>query len=422
MILWLMAFLLPSTCQDVEKDPTDVPALIRKLNHDDPDVREAAARALRRAGSRAFPELEKALGHPSPEVRGRAATVLSAFPRYALKFLLDHPDFPELRCEWNAVIETTIAKRPIPAALWRKYGGMIEEEPAPQFRKEGSHEGSWIHSRLRESAPRAVLALAVHYGVEGIQQDLLQETFYNCRHGPLPGNLMARLVKCDADATAFEEIYATILKMYADHQAEWLACLSDEDWDTVLRFFVHLRRRPGEKPMVLPAGRDEALAFISRGPWVRGLADALGRALPNYQWSTVCRMEEAAPGRWNAAEQPPETKEAAAIYARLFRMDKMIKDRYFSPDYLSSDRPGLPDPKTWGKVHRDNLELAIGKLNVDEDTLRVLNAIVLSWHPAEAGYETKFMNDNFDDVTIHLIRALGNRVVEAVRAPPSPPK
>lgn len=60
----------PATMPAAKAD--DVPALIKQLGSDDPKVRDAATRQLRRLGQVAVPALNEARGSDDPEVAGRA--------------------------------------------------------------------------------------------------------------------------------------------------------------------------------------------------------------------------------------------------------------------------------------------------------------------------------------------------------------
>jgi hypothetical protein len=339
-------------------------------------------------------------------------------PEDSLKWILNRPEFPAVRSLWNGIIDALIAKQPIPPALWKVFGREEQEAEAlrPDFGPPGPREGAWILARLKEDGARAFNTLARIYGVAGRKPERHAWKDENFGLHALPGGLATRLLEIGVDETTFDELYGTILMMNEHNWALWFHSLNGEGWEVVLQILVHLRKKDGAKPMAPPVGREEAWRLASRGPWIRGIASALGRAFAAEKEGKVIRCGgqrlECIPV---LKADPPSTWELAEIYRRMVRIDRKIGLEYFSPEFLAIRRARLPDPRYISVIDRDILTRVPGQGEWDRDTRRVAEAIIATMNLYSGGMEKEFLDQEYDLVLLSLIPELAKYVVEAAR-------
>lgn len=311
---------------------------VERLDDDDPDIREEAMAALARDGSRAMGDLERALCHHSLEVRARAADLLIRLPEHSWRLLA--MEQPLLAPLWNALIDSLVLKKPVPAELWEKLGCGEKQELEVLVERTGriqvmSHAPAWIARRFMEEGTAALRRLGDLHGVEGRKETASRADQLRLASCAVP-DLPERLARFGADDDALEEIHAAILLGRDTSLAEVFNDLSPEDWDLVLRFLVHLRRRPGAAAAKPPGSREEALQLLAKGPWAAGIGRAL-RAAVNREGLELLEKEaeERAPephGDWRHLEQ---------VHRELGRLDSALARRGY---HLRSGLP-ISDPE-----------------------------------------------------------------------------
>jgi hypothetical protein len=308
----------------------DTADLIRQLDDDDPEVREAATFRLRNRGPRIVPQLEEALNHPSPEVRSRIEELLQAHSAYALRPMLRHVDFPLAARIWNAVVECLVQKRPVPKKFAQLF---FEEERGVRVKELRKLDDS-------PSEPRCLVEFMIACGTDALHEINL---LYGVRGEERPTRGMAKLcralhrydlkralVKFGADRESFEEVYATVRILEDRYWASSLFEVGDRNWDLILRFLVHLRKRPGSPTVVLPRTELDCRRFLEQGPWMRGLADGLRRAV-SHPGDRSKRIEERLK---ESRELPADALDEA--YGLLLSLDRRISDTYFYPGVLEA--------------------------------------------------------------------------------------
>ncbi len=345
----------------------DLDLLLERLDDDDPAVRAEASAEIRRRGSSAIPALERALGHPSVEVRGRADELLLRLPEYALRGLLRLPEYAEVRRLWTAVVEAVVWKRPLPADLGRE---LLREQPAHEALREverqRDHSGPEILAGLREAAWEILRDRLDRVGVEGAQVEISRAK-RSCQATGV--DILPLLRRAEPDATSFEEVYGTWMLLEGEVSFHAMETWSLDDWALAVQLLVQMRRRPGAPSLGALASREEILESACRGPLVRGIADALGRAFANR---VPVRMELAWSQKQDAVGGADEVR---AVYGVLVQMDRWIGRTYYDPDLLAATRPGLP--RALAAVPAPRLAL-FDLVNAEGEAARRVAAEVLS--------------------------------------------
>lgn len=311
--------------------------LLRTLEDDDPDVRAVAGAAILRMGPRVIPDLERALGHPSSEVRGRAADLLARFPEYALRSILKNPEYPAVRRLWNAVIEAAIWKRPLPREVWTEISLLEGEKFRSRSDRVRRHTEAEILTELSRSARGMLRSLSRRVGVEGfdpeqvgggLQKEIRERDF------------LSFVLEAEPDAETFEEVYGTLQSV---HLRGWLPDWErwcEEDWRIAMAILVQIRRRPEAPVMKRPGTREQALELALRGPIVRGMADALGRAFSNRGRGYQESLSE------KVLKETPEHRELAVlreVYGILLELDGEIGRHFYTPGLLVPARAAIPE-------------------------------------------------------------------------------
>lgn len=377
---------------------------IDRLGDDDPAVRDAASVALHQMGSRAEAQLERALLHPSLEVRGRAADLLDRLPEYVLRTLPRRQEHAEFRRRWNAVIDATIWKRPIPKELWDEIcgdeGELVELNGCIQERP---HSPLEILHELNAQAAVMLRHLIDRVGLDA-QVEVSRRRERGEAHEAAYRYLLPLLLKAEPDSECFEEIYGTIALLEQEHHSPFGEDWSREDRATAIRLLVDLRRRPGAPPLVPPKTREEALDLARRGPIVRGIADALGRSFANRGRGFQKMQQEL-----EKVERDGDFfahQELRLMYDRLFCLDREIGRHFYNPDLLGPAKAALPARHAPVPEKHEPLFEKICAVPATDGALRVVREIL------DAGVELPATDD-----TAGLLREIGRRVDHAAGVP-----
>ncbi len=389
-----MTLLLALACLDLS-------SLLRQLEDDDPDVRDAASAAIHRMGPRVIPDLERALAGASPESSARLSDLLDRFPEYTLRGILKSPEYPAVRRLWNAVVETQIGKRPIPRELWKE----IDGRPG-KFRNPGDrirvHTGREILDHLERAALTILRGQARVFGVKGLEL----ESRGGLSEAPEYGrDFLPLVLRAGPDEETFEEVYGTLqsVRSYC-WLPDWNAWC-EEDWRTAVALLVQVRRRPAAPAMKPSATREEALALACRGPIIRGIADALGRVFANRG-----RGYEEARRSLQRAPCPKDREYGALheVYDVVFRLDEEIGLHFYRPALLQAAKPALPTREAPVPERHRALFEAVKAGDIGEPGLRVVREILESLGEAEWG------KDEAEAAAV-VLRAIGTRAADGVR-------
>ncbi len=375
----------------------DLDLHLERLDDDDPAVRAEASAAIRRRGSSAIPALERALGHPSVEVRGRADELLLRLPEYALRGLLRLPEYAEVRRLWTAVVEAVVWKRPIPADLGRE---LLRERPGHEALREverqRDHSGLEILAGLRDAAWEILRDQLERVGMEGAQVEMSAKRA--CQATGV--DVLPLVRRAEPDATSFEEVYGTLMLLEGEVSFHAMETWSLDDWALAVKLLVQMRRRPGAPPLGALASREEILELACRGPLVRGIADALGRAFTNQ---VLLKMELA----WSQKQEAVGgADEIRGVYGVLFQMDRWIGRTYYQPGLLDAARPGLP--RAPAAVPAPRLAL-FDLVNAEGEAARRVAAEVLS-RPEDPPFH---LRDH--ETAARLLRAVASFTAAAAR-------
>lgn len=389
-----MTLLLALACLDLS-------SLLRQLEDDDPALRDQASAAIHLMGPRVIPDLERAIVAASPELRARLSDLLDRFPEYTLRGILRSAEYPAVRRLWNAVVEAAIAKRPIPRELWDEISARQEK-----FRNRGDrvrlHTGREILAELERAARTILRGQSRVIGVEGVERDyrggLSEASAFDRDFLPL-------VLRAGPDEETFEEVYGTLVSVRSQC---WLPDWNDwceEDWRTATALLVQVRRRPDAPAMKVPATREEARALASRGPIVRGIADALGRVFSNRGrgvQEALMKMEQ---------EEQSRDREFGAlreVYAVLLKLDEQIGVHFYRPELLQAAKPALPVREAPVPDRHRALFEAVRSRDPGDGGLRVVREILenlgeLGWKEGEA------------ETAAVLLRAIGTRAADGAR-------
>jgi hypothetical protein len=374
------------------------PELLRQLDDDDPARRDAASRAIRRLGPRILPDLERAMGDASPEVRCRLSDLRNRLPEVRLRSILQNPGYVEVRRRWNAVIDAVVWKRPLPAALWLELAA--EKTELRELEDPRPHAPAEILAKLRECAAQILRQLVWEVGVEGMDPELSGGGMQGAVvfHDFLPVVLQA-----EPDPVSFEEVYGTLMSL----QFEWRPPLwnywDPEDLQTAVRILVQIRRRTDREPVSPALSRDEALKLASRGPLVRGIADAVGRSIANRRQVARHSSQDLMEGKTDA--EPSGLRD---VYDVLIWLNVEIGHRYCSMDLLRPAQREIPEGVLpVADRNRGLFDLARSPESGDavERVVRDLlhNCHFTNWKPEQLG------------TAAGLLRAIGTRLVEESR-------
>jgi hypothetical protein len=378
--------------------PAQDETLVRRLDSDAPDVRDAASAELARRGSEALPFLEKLLSHPSLEVRCRARELLLRLPEYALERWKSLQGYPLAARVWNALVEAVVAKRPIPAKVWEEIGGDTEAQELRlqvEVLKE-DHSIPWLLETLLETGVEGIRWSACRVGIDGKCVQILRARLEYAVERRASEDLMNALVRAGAGEEAFEEVYATFLQLRKQGLIQKLGACSKSDWEKMALFLAHLRKRPGQKAAAPPKTREEAVRRVLRGPWVRGIADALGRAFANDGGIE-------AP---HSASRPPNDRirilctgtwgELKAVYDTLHELECNLGGVYYQSSLLRASDTALPPGE--GKPLPKELLERLGE--IDDDQRRVLEEVI------------PHLGGRLDDLALKLLLEVARQVAQ----------
>lgn len=373
---------------------------IDRLDDDDPDVRDRASAELHQRGSSAQADLERALFHPSVEVRGRAADLLEQIPEYVLRTLPRRPEYVEFRRRWTAVIEAAIWKRPIPKDLGEEIGEPVEElREISRAIREQPHSPLDILRELNDQAADILRFQVAKVGIAGADHELL---VIRLQRAGRSGNLIPNLIAARADAESFEEIYGTLYSL--EREGVFTGCdeWSWTDWQQAVGFLVDLRRRPGAPPLAAPKTVEEALALARRGPIVRGMADALGRAFANrgrgvQMLQDLEKVEKSRLNVWPTFFR---------VYDRLLDLDQQIGLQFYRPDLLAPARAAIPSRHAPVPEKHEPLFGRVCAVPATDGALRVVREILDAGAAIEDSPEVA-----------ELLREIGRRVDQAAGGP-----
>ncbi len=376
----------------------DLPRLLRQLEDDDPVVREAASTLLHRMGERIVPDLERALGHSSLDVHGRIAELLQRIPTYAFRSILQHPRFPSFRRRWDAVIEAVIWKRPIPLELWEE----LVRDQSLRERRIRPFRTAELLAQLEDDAAQALRRLVWQVGVaegnlelHGGGMEQLQEIV----------DFLPLVLRAEPDEISFEEVYGTLLRLQSDHLLFSWNGLEPGDLETPIRLLVQIRRHP-ELPPIQPAtSLREALSLASRGPIVRGIADALGRSYSNRATGGLATLQDSLKSERERVDDPTGMRE---IYGFLLRMEEDFALTHFQSILLAPAKPGVPDRSAPLPERYRDLFARVSAEPISDPAKRVV--LDLLEDLAKTGWE-----EEGHGMAAPLLRAIGTRVAEAAR-------
>jgi hypothetical protein len=335
-VVLLLSLALLAAPQD-----SDLGRVIALLDHDDPAVRDRAISALALAGVRVRAVLVAARPSSSVEQRGRIDELLDRLPGAVEAGILRHPQAPLLKKYWDAVFDALREKKPLPGAIWLDLMGRDEVTPPAcwdmaEWEHRGSHSADWLAHALAEEARWALVSLTSWAGVEGLEVELDAPPVAEFT---LPTDLFDRLVALQPDPITLEETYLTLLQLHGRGLLGRFRRFSARDWDAALGVLVALRRRAAPTPLALPETQEEALRTTASGPWMKGLAHGLGRALAGPGYLSKDRLERTA--------RPPRRSEKAGplerAYLGLAELEIRLGRRYFYPERLKATRLRLPD-------------------------------------------------------------------------------
>lgn len=392
VVCWLACLCLQSN---------DLPELLRRLGNDDPAVRDKASAAIHRLGARVIPDLERALATPDPEIRGRVVELLQRIPEYALRPVLDNPRFPSVRKRWNAVMDAVVGKRPIPKELWQEVDGKLREARV-QRELLPKHTLDELLTDLDEGSEQILLTLVWKVGVQGMDP---KGYGGGLERSTRSRDYLSPILAAEPDAETFDELYGTLLSLQDQSLLPEWDQWSAEDTRLAIRILVFLRRRPDAPVFSPPTSAEDAVKFACRGPMLRGMADALGRAFANRDrrerdWQKQLVKVE-------ANEQDP-FGELRKVYRILIRLDRDIGDRFFAPDLLLPARARIPDRSApIPDLHRGLFD-RVRSAPVDDGALRVIRDVL-------ANTEGLIFSEDSLDPAAALLRALGDQVAQASR-------